>query len=140
TDKLLEIAKTLGKDDEHGNVTEDLRAQILGQLTDQLSYDQLYRDALTDPELKRTRQELEAAMTNANEARIVVGELFQDLDRFSLDDYKPLADVDSGKQRILRFVRAAIEAEGGQLTQLDAHKIRADTDRFSTTWTLDRDL
>jgi superfamily II DNA or RNA helicase len=140
TEKLLEIAKTLGKVDEHGNVTEDLRAQILGQLSDQLSYDQLYRDALTDPELKRTRQEVEAAMANANEARIVVGELFQDLDRFSLDDYKPLADVDSGKQRILGFVRAAVEAEGGQVTQLDAHKIRAVTEHFSTTWTLDRDL
>lgn len=140
TDKLLEIAKTLGKVDEHGNVTEDLRAQILGQLSDQLSYDQLYRDALTDPELKRTRQEVEAAMANANEARIVVGELFQDLDRFSLDDYKPLADVDSGKQRILGFVRAAVEAEGGQVTQLGAHNIRVATDRFSTTWTLDRDL
>src|SRR5690606_34783050 len=82
TDKLLEIAKTLGKVDEHGNVTEDLQAQILGQLSDRLSYDQLYRDALGDPELRRTRQELEAAMSNANEARKVVYELFQDLERF----------------------------------------------------------
>ena len=53
TDKLFEIARTLGKVDEHGNVTEDLKAQILGQLSDRLSYDQLYRDALCDPELKR---------------------------------------------------------------------------------------
>ena len=58
-DKLNEIARTLGKVDEHGNVTEDLRAQILGQLNDRLSYDQLYREALFDPELKRTREELE---------------------------------------------------------------------------------
>ncbi|NCC28801.1 MAG: hypothetical protein EOM22_11820, partial [Gammaproteobacteria bacterium] len=52
--------RTLGKVDEHGNVTEDLRGQILGQLNDRLSYDQLYREALSDPELKRTREELEA--------------------------------------------------------------------------------
>jgi len=31
-DKLKEIAKTLGKVDEHGDIAEDLRAQILGQL------------------------------------------------------------------------------------------------------------
>ena len=90
SDKLLEIAKTLGKVDEHGNVTEDLKAQVLGQLSDRLSYDQLYRDALSDPELRRTREELEAAVSNADEARKVVYELFQDLDRFSLDDYAPL--------------------------------------------------
>ena len=52
TDKLLEIARTLGKVDEQGNVTEDLRSQILGQLSDRLKYDQLYRDALSDPEDK----------------------------------------------------------------------------------------
>ncbi len=65
TDKLNEIARTLGKVDEHGNVTEDLRGQILGQLNDRLSYDQLYREALSDPKLVRTREELEAAMSNA---------------------------------------------------------------------------
>ena len=32
TEKLMEIAKTLGKVDENGNVTEDLRAQILGAI------------------------------------------------------------------------------------------------------------
>jgi hypothetical protein len=41
-------------------------------LNDRLSYDQLYREALSDPELKRTREELEAAMSNAREARKVV--------------------------------------------------------------------
>ena len=115
TDKLLEIARTLGKVDEHGNVTEDLRSQILGQLSDRLKYDQLYRDALSDPELKRTRQELEEAMSNASEARKVVYELFQDLDRFSLDDYEPLADIDDSKKRIETFLRCAVEAAGGSV-------------------------
>lgn len=115
TDKLLEIARALGKVDEHGNVTEDLKAQILGQLSDRLSYDQLYRDALSDPELKRTREELEAAISNANEARKVVFELFQDLDRFSLDDYKPFADIDAGKTRIEAFMSASLAADGARL-------------------------
>ena len=95
-DKLTEIAKALGKVDEHGEVAEDLRTQILGQLSERLNYEALYSQALSDPELKRTRLELEAAVSNANEARQVVFELFQDLDRFSLEDYQPLSDVTEG--------------------------------------------
>lgn len=141
TDKLLEIAKTLGKVDEHGNVTEDLRAQILGQLSDRLSYDQLYRDALTDPELRRTRQELEAAMSNANEARKVVYELFQDLDRFSLDDYKQFADIDDSKRRIVEFLRAALAVEGGGIESIDDQRMRLKVNGKSPmVCTLDRDL
>ena len=137
----MEIAKTLGKVDEHGNVAEDLRTQILGQLSDRLSYDQLYRDALSDPELSRTRQELEAAVSNANEARKVVFELFQDLDRFSLDDYQPFADIDHSKRRIVEFVRAALAADGGRLDVLDSRRMRLDINGHPPLiCTLDRDL
>ena len=141
TDKLLEIAKTLGKVDEQGNVTEDLKAQILGQLSDRLSYDTLYRDALSDPELKRTRQELEAAVSNANEARKVVFELFQDLDRFSLDDYRPFADIDAGKARIMAFLRASLDVDGGSLAQLvnGCFQMELPDGEQKTTFTLDRD-
>jgi superfamily II DNA or RNA helicase len=140
TEKLEEIAKALGKVDEHGNVTEDLRSQILGQLSDRLSYDQLYRNALSDPELRRTHQELEAAMSNANEARKVVYELFQDLDRFSLDDYKPLADINTSKKRILDFVKSAVELDGGTFDPIDDDRIRIIADRYLMTCTIDRDL
>src|SRR5439155_25341475 len=88
-DKLMEIARALGKVDDTGNVAEDLRSQILGQLSERISYEKLYQEALSDPELKRTRVEVEAALANASEARKVVFELFQDLDSFSLEDYKP---------------------------------------------------
>ncbi len=142
TDKLNEIARTLGKVDEHGNVTEDLRGQILGQLNDRLSYDQLYREALSDPELKRTREELEAAMMNAREARKVVFELFQDLDSFSLDDYKPLANIDESKSRIIEFLRSAVESDGGGIRQVDECRFELSTDANadSIVCTLDRDL
>jgi hypothetical protein len=53
-------------------VAEDLRSQILGQLSERLNYDRLYQEALSDPELKRTRLELEAAVGNAEESRRVV--------------------------------------------------------------------
>jgi hypothetical protein len=142
TDKLQEIARTLGKVDEQGNVAEDLRGQILGQLTDRLSYDQLYREALSDPELKRTRQELEAAMSNAREARKVVFELFQDLDRFSLEDYKPLANIDESKARIMEFLRSAVEYSGGSFRRIDElrFEITEDANSAPMVCTLDRDL
>lgn len=111
-DKLKEIAKTLGKVDERGEVAEDLRSQILGQLSERLSYESLYAQAISDPELKRTRLELEQALSNASEARNVVYELFQDLEGFSLDDYQPFTDMSEGMDELVRFVRAAAEDEG----------------------------
>lgn len=118
-DKLKEIAKTLGKVDEHGDMAEDLRAQILGQLSERLSYESLYAQALSDPELKRTQLELEAALSNAAEARTVVFELFQDLDGFSLEDYQPFSDISEGMSHLVRFLRTAVEEDGQQLRPLD---------------------
>ena len=117
-DKLLEIARTLGKVDEHGNVAEDLRVQILGQLSERLSYDRLYQEALSDPELRRTRLEIEAAVANATEARKVVFDLFQDLESFRLDDYKPFADTSANMERLVRFLSSAIEDQNRRVRNL----------------------
>lgn len=114
-DKLQEIAAALGKVDENGQVTEDLRAQVLGQLNGRLSYDKLYQDAVQDPTLKRTRQELEVAMNNATTAREIVFELFQDLDTFNLSDFKQVDDEGRGMQRLLQFAQRAVYLEGGEL-------------------------
>ncbi|MCZ2340445.1 MAG: DEAD/DEAH box helicase family protein [Bacteroidales bacterium] len=111
-EKLKEIAKALGKVDDHGEIAEDLRSQILGQLSERLNYESLYSQALGDPELKRTKVELEAAVSNANEARQVVFELFQDLDRFTLDEYQPLSNVTEGMGRIIDFMQEAVEQDG----------------------------
>lgn len=113
-EKLGDIAKAVGKVDEHGNVGEDLRSQILGQLSERINYQQLYSQALRDPELKRTRLELDAAMSNAAAAKDAVFELFQDLDRFSLDDYTPLADTSEGMERLVQFITLASSLEGKQ--------------------------
>jgi SNF2 family DNA or RNA helicase len=114
-EKLLEIGKALGKVDEYGQVTEDLREQILGQLSERLSYDKLYQDALKDPTLRRTRQEVEVALENARTARQVVFELFQDLEGFRLDDYKKLDDSGKGMERLLRYVQMGVQQLGGAL-------------------------
>ena len=99
----------------HGNVAEDLRSQVLGQLSERLSYDRLYQEALSDPELRRTRFELEAALSNASEARKVVFELFQDLEGFSLEEYKPFADVGAGMDRLVRFLTVTLEDSGRRI-------------------------
>ena len=111
-EKLLEIAKTLGKVDESGQVAEDLRGQILGQLSERLSYDKLYQDAVRDPRLVRTRQELEVAVENATTARQVVWELFQDLEGFRLDDYKKMDDRGEGMARLMRYVHRSLASKG----------------------------
>lgn len=138
-EKLAEIAKALGKVDEQGEVAEDLRTQILGQLSERLSYESLYSQAISDPELKRTRLELEQALSNASEARNVVHELFQDLDGFSLDDYQPFSDTSEGMNEIIRFVQAAVEEEGKRFRQEGGEIFYVDSDnngdtplRFST--------
>ncbi len=116
-DKLREIARTLGKVDEHGNVAEDLRSQILGQLSERLNYEKLYHEALSDPQLRRTQLELEIALKNAEEAREVVFDLFQDLDGFSLDDYRPFEDVSVGMRRLIDFLSASLPDKGQRLVR-----------------------
>lgn len=118
-DKLAEIARTLGKVDDQGNLAEDLRAQILGQLSERLNYDRLYQDALSDPELKRTKVELDAALSNSQEARLVVFDLFQDLDGFSLDEYKPFSDVSSSLDRLVTFLSTAVADRQQKLVKVD---------------------
>ena len=141
-DKLKEIARTLGKVDEHGNVAEDLRTQILGQLSERLTYDTLYREALSDPELRRTKEELDAAMANATEARKVVFELFQDLDGFSLEDYQPFANVAAGFDRVVRFLRATLSEQGRRLKWLDERvfTIMPEAGNSALHFTTDREL
>lgn len=116
--KLLEIAKTLGKVDEFGQVAEDLRGQILGQLSERLSYDRLYQDGVRDPRLVRTRQELEVAIDNARVARQIVWELFQDLEGFRLDEYKQMDDGGESMARLTRYFRSALARKGTKCTRI----------------------
>lgn len=118
-EKLTEIARAVGKVDAQGNVAEDLRAQILGQLSERLNYDRLFQEALSDPELKRTQVELEAALSNSREARQVVFDLFQDLDGFSLDDYRPFSDVSTGLDRLARFMTIAVADRQQKFIKVD---------------------
>ena len=122
-DKLLQIAQALGKVDETGHVAEDLRGQILGQLSERISYERLYQDAIRDPRLVRTRQELEVALENARTAREVVWELFQDLEGFRLDEYRAMDDGGKSMARILQYLIATVSRHGGKCRQITPHEI-----------------
>src|SRR5450759_2907217 len=100
-----------------GRGGEDLRSQILGQLSERLNYEKLYHEALSDPQLRRTQLELEIALANAEEAREVVFDLFQDLDGFSLDDYRPFEDVSDGFRRLIDFLAASLPDQGRRLVR-----------------------
>lgn len=141
-EKLLEIARTVGKVDAEGNVAEDLRGQILGQLSERLNYDRLYQEALSDPELKRTQVELEAALSNSREARQVVSDLFQDLASFSLDEYQPFSDVSSSLERLVRFLTAALVDRKERLVKVDdvTFDLLMNDGTRRTRFTLNRDI
>ena len=141
-EKLTEIAKTLGKLDEDGQIAEDLRTQILGQLAEHVRYDQLYQAALSDPELKRTKVELDVALSHAKEARSVVWELFQDLEGFNLDDYRPFSDVAEALERLIRFLREDLELRGHRLVRSDdgIYEVRDEHDQLEMRLTTNRDL
>jgi SNF2 family DNA or RNA helicase len=134
-EKLTEIGRALGKLDERGQLAEDLRTQILGQLSMQVNYASLYSEALNDPQLKRTRVELETAMSNAVEARKVVFELFQDLDGFRLDDYTAMGNPQEGMNALVRFISDAANAEG-QTFNTRGENLFVWTDRNTQTETL----
>jgi hypothetical protein len=138
-DKLREIGKALGKVDERGQITEDLREQVLGQLSERLSYDKLYQDAVREPTLRRSRQELDVALENARTARQVVSELFQDLESFRLDDYKQFNDGGKGMERLLRFVQEGVQANKGTVTSKSPTLFEAALDGSQVRFTTDRD-
>jgi len=140
-DKLKAIAQTLGKVDEQGNVAEDLRAQILGQLSEGVNYQKLYAEALRDPRLRRTEVELQAALANAADARTAVFELFQDLDGFSLEDYEPLSHTSKDVQVLTAFVKDAAEAQGMRFVPLGPGDFRLDTaeGKIESVFTSDRE-
>jgi hypothetical protein len=109
-------------------VAEDLRGQILGQLSERLSYDKLYQDGVRDPRLVRTRQELEVAIDNARAARQIVWELFQDLESFRLDEYKKMDDGGEGMARLARYFQAALVRKGGTCIRISKTRFQAQED------------
>jgi hypothetical protein len=69
-------------------------------------------------------------------------DLFQDLDGFSLDDYKPFSDVSSSLDRLVRFLSAAVADRQQRLVKIDNETYDLVTIDGSSQqrFTLNRDL
>src|SRR3546814_12825836 len=50
---------------------------------------------------------------------LVVFDLFQDLDGFSLDEYQPFSDVSTGMERIVQFMSSSLPDRHQRLAKVD---------------------
>lgn len=69
-------------------------------------------------------------------------DLFQDLEGFSLDDYKPFSDVSSSLDRLMRFLSAAVADRQHKLLKVDeaTYDLVTDEGINRTRFTLNREV
>jgi len=125
-EKLLEIARTIGKVDERGEVVEDFRFEILGFLGASPNYQELYKRALMDRDYKRTASEIAEAMEKARQASEALRALTQDLETFNLDHYRQLQGQFSLEDLKLFFEKAIVRL-GGTFIPAGQEIFRVDT-------------
>ena len=128
-EKLLEIARTIGKIDERGDVVEDFRSEILGFLGASPNYQELYKKALVDRDYKRTAEEIAEAIEKAKKASEVLRALTQDLETFDLEHYRQLKGQFTLDDLKL-FVEKAIVRLGGTFVPVGYETFRIDTPLF----------
>ena len=112
--KLLEIARSIGKTDGQGKPLEDFRSDILGYLGSRPDYQDLYKRALVDRDYRRTDAEIKRMMEEALRAREALDSLTQDLGHFNLEHYRKLEGRYSLSE-LGEWVRTAILKLGGAL-------------------------
>jgi superfamily II DNA or RNA helicase len=125
-EKLLEIAQTIGKIDEHGDVVEDFRSEVLGFLGTSPNYQELYKRALVDRDYRRTAAEIAEAMEHARQASEALRALTQDLDRFDLEHYHELRGQ-FNLEDLKRFAEKAILRLGGAFVPVGDEVYRVET-------------
>lgn len=120
-DKIKEITQTIGNRNSSGDICEELDTQIIGQLSERLDYNKLYQEAISDPELRRTDEQIGEAMKSAKKARKVQSQLFQNLNGFSLDEYTGHEDASKTMDRIIEFLRLSLPLSNRSLVTLRNH-------------------
>ena len=112
-EKLLEIARTIGKvDPVTGEVVEDFRSEVLGFLGSSPNYQELYKKAVVDRDYRRTEREMREAIERARKASEALRGLTQDLDTFNLEHYRTLRGHFT-LEDLRRFVERGILRLGG---------------------------
>jgi len=125
-EKLREIAQTIGKVDERGDVVEDFRSEILGFLGSSPNYQELYKRALVDRDYHRTEVEIAEALQRAREASEALRALTQDLDSFNLEHYRHLQGQFTLAD-LRKFIEKSIVRMGGAFVPLGDETYRIDT-------------
>jgi hypothetical protein len=110
--KLLEIARSIGKTDSQGRALEDFRSDVLGYLGSRPDYQDLYKRALVDRDYRRTDAEMQRMIQEAMRAREALDSLAQDLGHFNLEHYRTLEGRYSLAE-LGEWVRTAILKLGG---------------------------
>lgn len=125
-EKLLEIARIIGKVDERGEVVEDFRSEILGFLGSSPNYQELYKRALVDRDYRRTAVEIAEAMEKARKASEALRALTQDLETFNLEHYRQLQGQFTLEDLKL-YVENAMIRLGGTFVPVGPQVFRIDT-------------
>lgn len=114
--KLQEITHTIGNDDER----EAFRENILGILSEEIDFESLYKNVIQQgqTELHITQEMIDSAIIKAKEIYEKLGDLTQDLERFSLDRYFNNKGEYSLKD-VERFVIKYVQSEGKRVNQND---------------------
>jgi hypothetical protein len=110
--KLQEIAHSIGKVDEQGQVKEDFRSEILGLLGSRPDYQELFKRALVDRDYKQTAQDMVEMLQEANRAREALSALSQDLTQFNLENYRRIEGRHT-LDELGQWVRSSILRLGG---------------------------
>ena len=114
-EKLQSVAKAIGKiDPETREPMEDFRIDILGYLGSNPNYQQLFKQALLDKDYHRTARQLEEMMQQAQDARVALLELSQDLTHFNLEHYKRISGRFNLRQ-LGAWCREAVIRLGGSM-------------------------
>jgi len=110
--KLTEIAQSIGKVDEQGQVREDFQSEILGLLGSRPDYQELYKRALVDRDYRRTEKDMVEMIQEANRAREALSALSQDLTQFNLENYRRIEGRHT-MDELGQWVRSTILRLGG---------------------------
>ncbi len=110
--KIAEIAQSIGKVDEQGQVRDDFRGDILGLLGSRPDYQELFKRALLDRDYGRTEKDMAQMIEEANRAREALGALTQDMSGFNLENYRRIEGRHT-LEELGQWVRATVLRLGG---------------------------
>lgn len=115
-EKLSEITKTIGSDDER----ETFKENILGIVAEDLNFDDLYKEALRKGQeaYELTKEKIDAAVTKAKEVYEKLGDLTQSMEKFNLEKYHDTKG-DVSLSDVEKFILDFLKSENKRVSKDD---------------------